>query len=216
MTILRTLPLVMLFSALTATPSWSKTVAPLGVLTGDVVGVMDGDTLDLLVDKRPVRIRLANVDAPEKAQPHGQASKKALVGMALGKTCSATVQVVDRYGRKVAELECGAGQVNRMMVEQGAAWTYTAYNRDPILPGVQARAKEANRGLWALQEDQRVPPWLWRHPDAAPAKPKSECATLKCSGLHSCADALNALQRCPASRLLDGDRDGKPCEELCR
>ncbi|MCS8265697.1 hypothetical protein N0497_29830 [Pseudomonas aeruginosa] len=30
-------------------------------IAGRVVGVIDGDTLDVLVDKRPVRVRLAQI-----------------------------------------------------------------------------------------------------------------------------------------------------------
>jgi len=35
-------------------------------LVGKVVGVVDGDTIDVLVDKTPVRIRLYGIDSPEK------------------------------------------------------------------------------------------------------------------------------------------------------
>ena len=31
-----------------------------------VIGIADGDTLTLLVNNRPLKIRLANIDAPEK------------------------------------------------------------------------------------------------------------------------------------------------------
>lgn len=45
-------------------------------LTGRVVGVKDGDTLALLVDGREVRVRLAEIDAPEKKQPFGMVRRK--------------------------------------------------------------------------------------------------------------------------------------------
>src|SRR5260221_8326308 len=46
-------------------------------LTGRVVGVADGDTLTLLTpDHRQVRIRLAEIDAPESRQPWGARAKK--------------------------------------------------------------------------------------------------------------------------------------------
>lgn len=35
---------------------------------GSVVGVIDGDTIDVLVENRPVRVRLAQIDAPERKQ----------------------------------------------------------------------------------------------------------------------------------------------------
>lgn len=47
-------------------------------IAGRVVGVIDGDTLDVLVDKRPVRVRLAQIDAPEKRQAFGTRARQAL------------------------------------------------------------------------------------------------------------------------------------------
>ncbi|EIJ8953895.1 thermonuclease, partial [Salmonella enterica] len=33
-------------------------------MQGKVIRVLDGDTIEVLQDKKPVRIRLANIDAP--------------------------------------------------------------------------------------------------------------------------------------------------------
>ena len=38
-------------------------------IQGKVIRVLDGDTIEILQNKTPVRIRLANIDAPEKKQP---------------------------------------------------------------------------------------------------------------------------------------------------
>lgn len=48
-------------------------------LRGRVVGVADGDTLTVLdAGQQQIKVRLADIDAPEKAQPYGQRSKEAL------------------------------------------------------------------------------------------------------------------------------------------
>lgn len=44
-----------------------------GEIIGQVVSVHDGDTLTLLVERRPVRVRLASIDAPELGQAFGRA-----------------------------------------------------------------------------------------------------------------------------------------------
>lgn len=67
-----------------------------------VVGIADGDTLTLLVDGRPLKIRLANIDAPEKAQAYGQRSKQSLSKLCWGKDATYDAQDVDQYGRTVA------------------------------------------------------------------------------------------------------------------
>jgi micrococcal nuclease len=50
-----------------------------------VIGIADGDTLTLLVDAKPLKIRLANIDAPEKAQAFGERSKQSLSDLCFGK-----------------------------------------------------------------------------------------------------------------------------------
>jgi len=46
-------------------------------IIGHVVAVTDGDTLKLLTpEKQLIKIRLAEIDAPEKKQPYGMKAKK--------------------------------------------------------------------------------------------------------------------------------------------
>jgi endonuclease YncB( thermonuclease family) len=52
--------------------------------------------------------------------------------------------------------------VNAAMVQRGAAWAYRDYLRDPRLIAVEAQAKSARVGLWALPAGQRLPPWEYR------------------------------------------------------
>jgi micrococcal nuclease len=132
-----------------------------------VIGVSDGDTLTLLVDRTPLKIRLANVDAPEKKQSFGERSKQSLSVLCFGKDATYAVQDIDRYGRTVAVVTCAGVQVNRAQVERGMAWVYLKYNRDKSLPAVQAQAKLKRAGLWA--DKSPVPPWEFRHPVKAAA-----------------------------------------------
>ena len=47
-------------------------------IQGLVIRVLDGDTLEILQARHPVRIRLVNIDAPEKKQPFGRWSMNQL------------------------------------------------------------------------------------------------------------------------------------------
>lgn len=125
-----------------------------------VIGIADGDTLTILQDNRPVKLRLANVDAPEKSQPYGQRARQSLSALCWNKSAQYEEQDTDRYGRTVAVVTCGGVEVNRAQVEQGFAWVYPKYNRDPSLLQLQEDAREMRRGLWSDRDP--VPPWKYR------------------------------------------------------
>lgn len=129
--------------------------------SGKVVGVSDGDTITILTaDKKEIRIRLANIDAPEKKQAFGMAAKEAMSGLIYGKTVEVRPQTVDKYGRTVAVVLMNGVDVNALMVTKGLAWVYVKYNQDPSLVALEAEARESKRGLWA--DDNPIPPWEWR------------------------------------------------------
>lgn len=125
-----------------------------------VIGIADGDTLTLLVNQRPLKIRLANIDAPEKKQAFGQRSRQSLSELCWKKNAKYEVQDIDRYKRTVAVVHCGGVNVNRLQVERGMAWVYPRYNKDMHLPALQDAAQRDGRGLWFDREP--VPPWQWR------------------------------------------------------
>lgn len=125
-----------------------------------VIGVSDGDTLTVLKDGRQVRVRLANIDAPEKKQPFGTRSKQALALMCFGRNAVLDGAEQDRYGRTVAVVHCGGVNANVAQVRNGMAWVYRQYNHDAGLPGVEALARSSRLGLWA--DARPLEPWLYR------------------------------------------------------
>jgi endonuclease YncB( thermonuclease family) len=132
-------------------------------ITGRVVGITDGDTLTILdQSQRQTRIRLAEIDTPESHQPYGSRAKQALSELAFGKDVRVVVAAIDRYGRTVGRIYAGSVDISAEMVRQGAAWVYRKYNHDPSLLRLEQEAQQARRGLWALPEAERTPPWEWR------------------------------------------------------
>lgn len=127
-----------------------------------VVGVSDGATLTLLVDERPVKVRLANIDAPDKAQAFGDRSKQSLAALCRGKDATYKELDVDRHGRSVALVHCDGVEVNRAQIERGMAWVYPKTNQDLTLPGLEAMARRDRRGLWV--DPEPVAPWEFRRP----------------------------------------------------
>jgi endonuclease YncB( thermonuclease family) len=41
-----------------------------------VIGISDGDTLTVMSNGHPLKVRLANIDAPEKRQPFGISTRR--------------------------------------------------------------------------------------------------------------------------------------------
>ena len=91
-------------------------------LTGQVVGVYDGNTLTgRVAGNRPVKVRLAGLDAPELDQTYGQKAKRALSALAFGKEARVESPESDKYGRTLGTVWVGAVNVNAELVKRGAA-----------------------------------------------------------------------------------------------
>ncbi|MDN3986714.1 thermonuclease family protein [Zwartia vadi] len=140
-------------------------------LTGKVVRVSDGDTINLLVDNKQERIRLASIDAPETShgsdqpgQPFGEASRKNLANYVAGKTVTVVCFEKDRYERHICDVPVDGTTANRLQVEQGMAWANQQakgkYLRDRSLPELEKNARQKKIGLWS--EPDAVAPWEWR------------------------------------------------------
>lgn len=125
-----------------------------------VIGIADGDTLTVLENNQQVKIRLANIDAPEKKQAFGERSKQSLAQICFQKDATYQAQDIDRYGRVVAVVTCDGIEANQAQVKSGMAWVYPKYNKDAALPSLQEAAKVGQRGLWA--DSEPMPPWEWR------------------------------------------------------
>lgn len=142
---------------------WAET------FTAKVVGVSDGDTVKVLTEqscdsgkdcrssKIQYRVRLAEIDTPEKKQPYGSKAKQALSDLVFGRMIKVEQIDKDRYGRLVANLYVDGKWVNAEMVRSGSAWVYRQYAKTPELFKLEAEAKADKRGLWALPESERTP-----------------------------------------------------------
>lgn len=199
-----------------------------------VVGVSDGDTFVCLRDANyPLKVKLADIDAPERGQPFGAEAKALLADLLLGQDVVLTAGEQDRSGRTPATVRAGAVAVNARMVSSGGAWVVTDHLGDRRLLALEANARYQRAGLWALPDAQRVPPWIWRRDnrqaDAAvprrqsvfsqfgttPSTSPYHCKRLKaCSEMTHCAEATFQLRACGNTRI-DVDGDGIPCETIC-
>jgi endonuclease YncB( thermonuclease family) len=130
--------------------------------SGKVVGISDGDTITVLRDRTPVKIRLRGIDCPETGQDYGSRAKSVTSELAFGKVVTVHPRRKDRYGRTVADVILPDGRVlNHELVRRGVAWWYRKYApRDTTVARLEADAKAARIGLWSQPDP--TPPWDWR------------------------------------------------------
>lgn len=132
-------------------------------LVGKVVGVIDGDSFKLLtLDSTVVRVRLANIDCPEKKQPFSAKATKFTADAIFGKTVVINIQKTDRYRRYISNVTYNDSlSLCHELVKHGLAWHYVQYSKDKTLQEMEDKAKAAKVGLW--QDPHPIPPWKWRH-----------------------------------------------------
>ena len=128
--------------------------------TGQVTGISDGDTFYMLIDGGTAKVRLSDIDAPEKKQPFGRRSEQSLRELIGKKIVSVTWDSADRYGRLIAQVQEGEVDVNAEQIRRGMAWVYRKYSRNPRLYALEDEARLARQGLWA--DPEPVEPWVWR------------------------------------------------------
>lgn len=142
----------------TATPAMAKQKL---TFSGRVIGVADGDTITVLRDKKPQKIRLSDIDCPEKKQAYGQKAKQFTSNLCYGKTVQLNVQGTDRYGRMIAQVKLPNGNsLNQKIVAAGMGWAYKKYSKGTEFVALEEKARQGKTGLWSLAEP--VPPWEFR------------------------------------------------------
>jgi endonuclease YncB( thermonuclease family) len=145
---------------------WSLAVNAL-TIEGVVVGVADGDTITVLdANNTQHKIRLGGIDAPEKKQAFGNASKKSLSDLIYGKQVIIDYTKQDRYGRIVGKVIFNGDDINFIQIKRGMAWFYRAYKNELSIHDQSAyqKAEETAQiekaGLWL--DAYPVAPWDFR------------------------------------------------------
>ncbi|PRY05712.1 endonuclease YncB(thermonuclease family) [Pontibacter ummariensis] len=148
-------------------------------VAGDkVIGIKDGDTIELLRNGQAVTVRLYGVDTPEKTQAFGQRARQYTSDLAFGKNVRLIAHNTDRYGRTVGTIILPDGRsLNEELVRNGYAWHYKAYSKDKNLANLEADARRFKRGLW--QDANPVAPWDYRKEkrSGGSTDPKTETAS---------------------------------------
>ena len=136
-------------------------------LTGKVVKITDGDTLYVRdANYQQHKIRLAGIDAPERKQAYGLASRKHLASIVAGKQVTVEYRKRDRYGRVVGKVLLDGIDVCLEQVKAEFAWHYKKYQHEQsaedreLYAEAEHQARTGGLGLW--RENNPNPPWQHR------------------------------------------------------
>lgn len=151
-----------LSAVLLAVSTWwgSVNVEPETSVIAEVVEVIDGDTIDVLIEGEEFRVRYVGIDTPEAATAtrdeqcfaaEAAAANEALVG---GKEVELKQDVRnrDRYGRLLRYVYVGGQSVGQSLVASGHAKVVyilpdvTNYKQ---LKGLEDEARASGAGLWS-------------------------------------------------------------------
>ena len=198
-------------------------------IAATIVSVGDGDTLRVREGQQHLTVRLACIDAPEKAQrPYG-ASAAARLRQLLpaGKSVSLRIIGKDKYGRTIAEVFTQKRSINLQMVQEGQAAIYRQYlsgcSGDELL-AAEAAAKKKKLGFW--NQTNPTMPWDFRAGRATSSAPSTYSDSRKCDTAYpdvcipspppdiNCRGAGYRRFRVlpPDPHGFDGDGDGIGCE----
>ena len=176
--------------------------------TGKVIGVTDGDTIKVLVNRKTVKVRLEGIDAPEAKQSFGNKSKQALSKIAFGKIVVVKKTGEDRYGRTLGVIMVGSVDVNAKMIEDGWAWHYKNYNDEERLSKLEVEARKTKRGLWA--DPNPLAPWDYRTRQRTSNDPPAKMFWLNSSSNVRHNQNCEHFKNTKRGRIC-GPNDGKPC-----
>ncbi len=122
--------------------------------------IVDGDTVHVYFQEEVYKIRLTEIDAPERDQPYGTHSTEYLKDLLKQGRVDVDISGTDRYGRKLGRLYWQGLDINREMVKAGYAWVYDKYVTDISFYEDQDNAKQIKKGLW--EDSSSLAPWEWR------------------------------------------------------
>lgn len=123
---------------------------------GTVVGVTDGDTIEVLIDGSAADVRLLGINAPELSECWGEESMVELADMIADERVLLVEGPtdIDPFGRLLRYVYLEAGDdvtfVNAALIESGhAIGLHDGSEFDISFKEIEARAFQSGRGMWA-------------------------------------------------------------------
>ncbi|MFW5431539.1 MAG: thermonuclease family protein [Methylophilaceae bacterium] len=120
----------------------------------------DGDTVKIIDGAEEYKLRITNIDAPERNQNYGKKSRRALMQLCQDTEIKVNITGTDKYRRKLGSLYCDGQDVAGFMLKHGHAWFNDRYSTDLVLALKERTARKSKLGLW--RDEKPIAPWVWR------------------------------------------------------
>lgn len=149
------------FLLLTLSLPWAAQAVQ--VWAGQVITVVDGDTLVLLKngEQAPVKLRIEGIDAPEICQSGGAQAREALTRLAWRQSVVVRLQGQDSYGRQVGRVSVQGLDVGAELVRSGQAWASQFRTGKGPYAHLQRQAQHQKIGLFSAKQ-KAMPPSMFR------------------------------------------------------
>lgn len=136
----------------------------LPVFATEISYFYDGDTVKVNDGAKIYKLRITDIDAPERNQSYGKKSRRALIQLCKNANVQVQLSGVDKYQRNLGKLQCNNQDVSTYMLKNGHAWFNKRYSMDYTLDLAEQEARKSKLGLW--KNKKSTPPWVWRknHP----------------------------------------------------
>ncbi|WP_299221851.1 thermonuclease family protein [uncultured Aquimarina sp.] len=166
-----------------------------------VIGIKDGDTIEVLYENKPIIIRLEHIDCPEKKQAYWQKAKQFTSDFCFGKE----VKVIskgrfDRYRRLIAEIKYNDKILNKELVTNGYAIHFKKYSTDANYDTLESIAKKNNLGIWSqkplrtsLDQEKKKTTCKKEVYICNSTASKTYHYTKECGGLKHCKDTIRTI-----------------------
>ncbi len=130
-------------------------------ISGKAIRILDGDTFEILLNGNATyKIRLTDIDAPEKKQDFGFVAKQQLATYIFGKDVKVIYDKLDRNKRILGHVYYQNEYINLKMVIDGLAWHFKKYSKDERFAVAEQQARKLKKGLWI--QPRPIAPWDFR------------------------------------------------------
>lgn len=143
---------------------WTCSAALFAADLPEIVTFYDGDTVKIRDASDTYKLRITDIDAPERNQQYGKTARRALIKLCKNADIQLQLTGIDRYQRKLGKMSCNQQDVSSFMVKDGHAWFNARYSNNGMLAQAEQSARAQGLGLW--KNKHPTPPWQWRknHP----------------------------------------------------